>query len=227
MKSILILEDNKVINDILKEILSESHYQVYQAFNAFDALKTFNDNSIDCIITDLMLPIMSGEAFIKEIRKQSNVHIIVISAKTDVEDKLNGLKIGADDYLYKPFLEEEVLIKINNLFNKIDQKHTSLTFNHSDVVYTKGNPIILFNGQPIEFTAIEFRMITLFVYNPNKVLSRELFIEHLYQYNEETYDRTIDVHIRNIRKKIKTVYPKEIIKTIYGLGYMFVGEKDA
>jgi DNA-binding response OmpR family regulator len=70
-------------------------------------------------------------------------------------------------------------------------------------------------------------MITLFVYNPNKVLSRELFIEHLYQYNEETYDRTIDVHIRNIRKKIKTVYPKEIIKTIYGLGYMFVGEKDA
>lgn len=227
MKSILILEDNKTINDILKSILSESNYQVFQAFNAFDALKIFKDNTIDCVITDLMLPIMSGEAFIKEIRKISNVHIIVISAKTDVEDKLNGLKIGADDYLYKPFIEEEVLLKIDNLFTKMNKDQTMITFNHKEIIYSSGNPTVVFNDHEIEFTAIEYRMITLFVQNPNKVISRERFIDYLYQFNEGAYDRIIDVHIRNIRKKIKSIYPKEVIKTLYGLGYMFVGEKDA
>jgi len=227
MKSILVLEDNTAINNILSTILSDSNYQVYQAFNAFDALKIFNNNHIDCILTDLMLPIMSGESFIKEIRKVSNVHIMVISAKTDDDEKINGLKIGANDYLYKPFLEEEVLLKINNLFNKTHHNKTSISFNNQEIIYTPQNPIVIFNNHSVEFTSIEYRMITFFIENPNKVLSRDSFIEYLYQFDGEVYDRTIDVHIRNIRKKIKSVYPKEIIKTIYGLGYMFAGEKDA
>ena len=94
-------------------------------------MKDFQNNHIDCIITDLMLPIMTGEQFIQEIRKKSNVHIIIISAKTSIDDKLTGLKYGGDDYLFKPFLEQEVIIKLKNLFMKKDKQENIKSFNNN------------------------------------------------------------------------------------------------
>lgn len=226
MKNIIVLEDNREINRILTNILSKEGYNVLPSFNAFDALKDFKSNHIDCVITDLKLPIMSGEVFIQELRKKSNVHIIIISAKTTVSDKLEGLKKGADDYLYKPFLEEEVIIKLKNLFLKKDFKEGVMTFNDKEVVFQEGKTKIIINGFDISLTSVEYQMVRLLVKENDKVVTREKFLDMLYSLDDDVFDRVIDVHIRNIRKKINKVYNKELIKTIYGLGYSFVGELD-
>jgi len=226
MRNIIVLEDNKDINQILTNILLKEGYNVFPSFNAFDALKDFKANHVDCILTDLMLPIMSGEEFIQEIRKESNVHIIIISAKTTNPDKLEGLKKGADDYLFKPFLEEEVIIKLENLFIKKDFKENITSFNKKEIVFQEGKPQIVINNDVISLTSVEYQMLRLLILENNKVITREQFLDVLYTFDDEVFDRVIDVHIRNIRKKIKKIYDKEIIKTVYGLGYSFIGDLD-
>ncbi|MGS0973278.1 MAG: response regulator transcription factor [Candidatus Izemoplasmataceae bacterium] len=226
MRNIIVLEDNKDISKILTNILLKEGYNVFPSFNAFDALNDFKNNHIDCILTDLMLPIMSGEEFIQEIRKDSNVHIIIISAKTTSPDKIEGLKKGADDYLFKPFLEEEVIIKLENLFNKKDFKENITTFNKKEIVFQEGKTHIVINNETISLTSVEYQMLRLLIQENNKVITREQFLDMLYTFDDEVFDRVVDVHIRNIRKKIKTIYDKELIKTVYGLGYSFIGEMD-
>jgi two-component system OmpR family response regulator len=201
-------------------------YTVYPSYNAFDALKDFRNNKIDCILTDLMLPVMSGEQFIQEIRKESNVHIIIISAKTTTPDKIEGLKLGADDYLFKPFLEEEVKLKLRNLFHKIDFNEKHKSFNNREVVFIEGKPQLEIRDKKVVLTAVEYQMVKLLVEEHNKVITRDQFLDVLYSYNNEVFDRVVDVHIRNIRKKISEVYDKELIKTIYGLGYSWIGVPD-
>lgn len=226
MRNIIVLEDNVDINLILTNILLKEGYNVFSSFNAFDALKTFKENHIDCILTDLMLPIMSGEQFIQEIRNDSNVHIIIISAKTTNHDKLEGLKKGADDYLFKPFLEEEVLIKLENLFIKRDFRENITSFNKKEIVFQEGKTQIIINNEVISLTSVEYQMLRLLIQENNKVITREQFLDVLYTFDDDVFDRVIDVHIRNIRKKFKKIYDKEIIKTVYGLGYSFVGDLD-
>ena len=214
MRNIIVLEDNKDINSILSNILLKEGYNVFPSFNAFDALKDFEQNHIDCILTDLMLPIMSGEEFIQEIRKESTVHIIIISAKTTTVDKLEGLKKGADDYLFKPFLEQEIIIKLENLFIKKDFKEHITTFNKKTIIFQEGKTQIIINNVEIPLTNVEYQMVRLLIQEYNKVISRVQFLDVLYSLDDDVFDRVVDVHIRNIRKKISTVYDKEIIKTV-------------
>ncbi|XMB71468.1 response regulator transcription factor [Mycoplasmatota bacterium WC30] len=226
MRNIIVLEDNKDINAILSNILLKEGYKVFPSFNAFDALKDFKENHIDCILTDLMLPIMSGEEFIKKIREESNVHIMIISAKTTNIDKLEGLKKGADDYLFKPFLEEEVVVKLANLFIKKDSKENITSFNKKEIVFQEGKPQLIINDEVIPLTTVEYQMLRLLIQENNKVITRDQFLDVLYSFGDEVFDRVIDVHIRNIRKKIKVAYNRELIKTVYGLGYSFIGDLD-
>ena len=226
MKNIIVLEDNKKINNILSTILVNEGYKVYSSFNAFDAMKDFQNNHIDCIITDLMLPIMTGEQFIQEIRKKSNVHIIIISAKTSIDDKLTGLKYGGDDYLFKPFLEQEVIIKLKNLFMKKDKQEHIKSFNNNSIIFEEGKTQLLINENIVNLTGVEYNMLRLLIEENNKVISREQFLNVINSTGDEVFDRVIDVHIRNIRKKINKVYDLELIKTIYGLGYSFIGDLD-
>ena len=226
MKNIIVLEDNKEINKILENVLLSEGYNVYSSFNAFDALNDFKSNNIDCILTDLMLPIMSGEEFIQEVRKISNVHIIVISAKNTNIDKIEALRKGADDFLLKPFLEEELTIKLDNLFIKKSYNQDITTFFKRQVVFQEGKPQLIIRDEVIPLTGVEYQMLKLLIQENNKVISREQFLDVLYSFGGEVYDRVIDVHIRNIRKKIAEVYDGKLIKTIYGLGYSFIGERD-
>jgi DNA-binding response OmpR family regulator len=211
---------------VITTLLAKAGYKVFSTFNAFDALDVFRQNKIECILTDLMLPIMSGEEFIQEIRKESNVHIIIISAKTTNPDKLEGLKKGADDYLFKPFLEDEVLIKIENLFIKKDYQKNIKTFNGKEVVFVEGKPELVLSNNIVTLTTVEYQMIRLLIQENNKVITRDQFLDVLYAFGDEVFDRVVDVHIRNIRKKINKVYNKELIKTVYGLGYSFMGDLD-
>lgn len=226
MIKIIVLEDNIEINNILSNLLNEAGYKVLSSFNAFDAYKDFNNNKVECIITDLMLPIKSGEEFISDIRKISNVHIIIISAKATLDEKLKGLKIGADDYLIKPFSADEVLIKINNIFSKKEKLQSKKSLNHGQIVFEEGNNSILIDNKKIELTSVEYMMISLLFKEVNKIITRDQFLDHLYNNEVYVYDRVVDTHIKNIRQKIKKVTNTTLIKTIYGLGYMIEGELD-
>ena len=227
MYNILIVEDNVEINNLVYEKLLDNNYQAFQAFNAFEAMTVFNENNINLVITDLMLPIKSGEDFIKDIRQTSDVYIIIISAKVDLEDRLEGLTIGADDYIVKPFSGEELMLKINNHFKRKLSKENRTTFNHSSFIFEFNNNIITINDMQVELTSVEYLMLEALIRNSNQILSRQQLLDMSFQNNHDVYDRVIDVHIKNIRAKFKAIDNKvEYIKTVYGLGYMFVGEKD-
>lgn len=224
MKNILVLEDNIEINKLLTESLESEGYYVFSNFNGFEALNCFENNQIDCIVTDLMLPIMSGETFIKTVRKSSSVHIIVVSAKTTLEEKLEGLKLGADDYIIKPFSVDEVILKINNFFKK--QSKTTYSLNNGMITFNSEENLLNVEGQSIELTSIEYYIIKLLFERKGRIIARKDFVDYLYQNEKSVYDRIIDTHIKNIRKKVQAIKDIDIIKTVYGLGYKLVGEFD-
>lgn len=224
MYNILIVEDNIDINKLIYEKLLDNDYQAFQAYNAFEALEFFNNEEIDLIITDLMLPIKSGEELIKDIRNISNVYIIIISAKVELEDRIEGLTIGADDYIIKPFSGEELMLKINNHFKRKAYKENRISFNNDRFIFEYNNNTVIINGVKTELTSIEYLILESLVRNSNQILSRE---QLLVQNDHFVYDRVIDVHIKNIRAKFRLIEDEiEYIKTVYGLGYMFVGDKD-
>ncbi len=223
MRKILVVEDNIAINEILTSSLRNEGYEVHSALNAFEGLDIFNSVHIDCIITDLVLPIMSGESFIEKIRRKSNVHILIISAKISIEEKLNGLRIGADDYFPKPFNESEVLIKISNYFKKIDQQKTSITIDNTLFIFENMNNTIIINNQELSLTSIEYFIIELLVSNLNRVVSRADFVDYLYKNEKNVFERIVDSHIKNVRKKVASITSQEFIRTVYGLGYTIRG----
>ena len=226
MHKILVVEDNIEINEIISNKLSDNGYQVFSVFDAFKALTVFNENKIDLIITDLMLPIKSGEDLIKDIRSISNVYILIVSAKVNLEDRLTGLTLGADDYIIKPFSGEELLLKINNHFKRVKNEEL-YSFNKGELVFTIGSNKVELRKKKIELTSIEYLILEALVINNNKILSREQLLQKSYKHDNDVYDRVIDVHIKNIRSKFKNVYKNsKFIKTIYGLGYSFEGDYD-
>ncbi len=226
MRNVLLLEDNKEINKFVRELLESEGYNVFFAFNVLDALSLFRGNNIDLIITDLMLPLISGEYFIEEIRKISNVHILAVTAKTQVADKIKVLKLGADDFITKPFISDELVIKINNYFSKLQNSVVKIKVDDVTLNFRVGVNQLIVNEEIINLTAIEYTMMKLLVDNHPSVLSREQFMDYLYSLDMDVNDRVIDVHIRNIRKKLKKEYDKVLIKTIYGFGYTWVGDLD-
>jgi DNA-binding response OmpR family regulator len=226
MRTIIVVEDNKQINQMITENLSRKEYKVFSFYNAIEALTAFQNHDVDCVITDLKLPVMSGEELISRIRNTSNVHIIVITAKTTITDKLEVLQLGADDYLYKPFVPQEIILKLDNLFAKMNTRKET-TYQFGDVKFKKGQNQLEINGTMIELTSLEYKMIAYMVDRPKTIITRDDFIHQLYAHDEDVFDRVIDTHIKNIRQKIKEHTNQPFIKTIYGLGYTFVGDDDA
>ena len=227
MYNILIVEDSIEINNLIYEKLLDNNYRAFRAFNAFEAMDIFNENEIDLVITDLMLPIKQGEDLIKDIRNKSSVYIIIISAKVDLENRLEGLTIGADDYVVKPFSAEELILKINNYFKRKSYKENRVSLNHGNFLFEYNNNIVTINNQKVELTSVEYLMLEALIRNSNQILSRQQLLESGFQNEHDVYDRVIDVHIKNIRAKFKVIDKEiEYIKTVYGLGYMFVGGKD-
>ena len=154
MYKILVLEDEPEINDILTSTLNSVGYDVFSCFNGFDAMDVFSNHKIDVVITDLILPIMSGERFIKEVRKLSNIHILVISAKISLQERLEGLRIGADDYLTKPFSPEEVVLKLSNFFKKKEHQNRVISLNDGGLILEESKVKLIIKKQEIELTGI-------------------------------------------------------------------------
>ncbi|HDK7169494.1 TPA: response regulator transcription factor [Clostridium botulinum] len=227
MNNILIIEDEKRVSEVLKAYLEKEGYKVYCTTKGLEGIEIFKSINIKLIILDLMLPDISGEEVCKIIRQSSDVHIFMLTAKGALNDRIEGLNIGADEYLIKPFSPRELTARVNALFRRLstDNSTSNLIFDDGKLIIDYDKRVVKVNGKEISITPNEFDILYALVLNKGKVLSREQLIDKIFGIDFEGYDRTIDVHIKNIRKKIEedTKNPKYIV-TVMKVGYKFGGE---
>ncbi|ASK64032.1 DNA-binding response regulator [Virgibacillus phasianinus] len=225
-QTILVVEDDKMIRELVSIYLKKADYDVMEAADGEEAKTIFLTWHPCLIVLDLMLPKVSGEDFCTWVRERerNEVSIIMLSAKARTDDKINGLKMGADDYLTKPFDPDELVAHVEAVLRRTGQFCQKITYGGLCIKPRKGE-VVLFDKQ-LHLTKHEFNLLFHFMENPNVVLSREDLIQHLYPYADKTVlDRTIDAHIKKLREKIEDnpASPKRI-HTVRGMGYKFVDE---
>ncbi|MFQ9151161.1 MAG: response regulator transcription factor [Blautia sp.] len=223
MQKILIVEDDTNINHLLREALSKEGYSCEQAFSGTEAklLLNMQQHGYALILLDLMLPGISGEAVLEEIRKKGNLPVIVLTAKDSLDEKVEVLTSGADDYITKPFEIREVLARVQvQLRHKEEKEAEDYNLLFKDMVLNRDTFQIRIDGRILpKITKQEFAILELLLRNPKQVFSKEDIFEYAWDepYMGET--KTLDVHISNIRKKIKQVTSDEYIETVWGIGY--------
>lgn len=222
-KSVLVIEDDQEINKLLNMIITKSGMVSVPAYSGTEGILLLQNNIYDLIILDLMLPGLSGEEFIGEIRKKSTIPIIVISAKVDIEDKVQVLKMGADDYITKPFNQQEVVARVEVQLRK-SSVHSS---QKAEKLWRglKVNPekqSISLENNELQLTNAEFDILFLFISHPEHAFSKRKVYEKIWTGPYLGDDNTISVHVSNLRKKMAEVTNDEYIKTIWGVGFMLV-----
>lgn len=223
-EKILIVEDDSDINRILCRYLEKEQYQVVPAFSGTEAKLRLSLEPYDLIILDLMLPGITGEELIREIRKDSATPIIVISAKSALENKVITLKSGADDYVTKPFERDEVLARVEALLRRSKPVTAALPSENNDIAFKQLTLNIIsrevfVNGNLISLTAYEFDILKHLLQNPDRVFTKEQLYQDIWKTGYYGEDNTINVHISNIRKKIKDYDEASYIKTVWGIGF--------
>jgi DNA-binding response OmpR family regulator len=225
--TVLIVEDERSISEIVAMYLEREGFRVKIADTGEKALSLLSE-AFDLIILDLMLPDIPGEVLCSTIRENSDVPIIMLTAKSGEEDRIKGLGIGADDYVVKPFSPRELAARVKAQIrraNKLEKK--TLSFNGGALTLNTGNLDVRKRGIPVMLTSTEFRILMILAERPGRVLTRLQLINMVQGYDFEGYDRTIDAHIKNLRHKIEDDKKNpEFIKTIYGVGYKFSGTPD-
>jgi DNA-binding response OmpR family regulator len=227
-ESILIVEDEKKISEIVRAYLEKEGYRVRLAENGEQALKLLKD-AVDLVILDLMLPDIQGEELCSIIREGSEVPVIILTAKSGEEDRIKGLGIGADDYVVKPFSPRELVARVKAQLRRSGRtKKKLLSYNRGALKIDVSNHEVFRDGSLIVLTPTEFKILLSLADQPGWVFSREQLVTIAQGFDFEGYDRTIDAHVKNLRRKIeKDSREPEYIKTVYGVGYKFTGIPDA
>ena len=219
-ESILVVEDEQKIADLLKDYLRAEGFQVTCLIRGDDALEQTKRHAPDLILLDLMLPGLDGISVCREIRKFANVPIIMVTAKVEEVDRLIGLEIGADDYICKPFSPREVVARVKAVLRRVHPSEPPRRLLVGPLVLDEDAREVTVGGKPISLTPSEFGLLSVLMASPERVFSRSELVDKIQGYRFEGYDRTIDSHVKNLRKKIAVQLPgKEIIQTIYGVGY--------
>ena len=214
---ILIVDDEKLIRDVIKEYATIENYEIYEAENGIEALRIIDEVDIDAIILDIMMPKMDGYTFFKELKKDHNIPTIILSARNDEYDKLLGFDLGVDDYLTKPFSPKELMARIKAITRrgkKIEDK-----FVYKSLVVDFIGHTITIDNKEINVTPKEFEILSYFINNQNVAISREALLNKLWGYDYFGDDRTIDTHIKMLRNNLGEY--RSLIKTVRGIGYKF------
>lgn len=224
--NILLVEDEIAIRDVLTSYLLNEGWDVLTASDGLDAINKIKKIKVDLVILDLMIPKLSGEEVCKEIRKMSNVPVLIISSKSREEDMIKGLNVGADDYITKPFRIKEVLARINAMQRRIEmftnKSKSTTSFNNNRLVINFESNEVLVDGKVVKLTFTEFKLLDALIKKPGKVLNRQDLSYKVQGYRYIGDGRTMDAHIKNLRKKIEED-PKNptYIVTRIGAGYQF------
>ncbi|AEB75265.1 response regulator transcription factor [Clostridium botulinum] len=222
--NILVIEDDNDINKMLSKLIEKKGYNVKQAYSGTEGMLYIESLDFQLILLDLMLPGMTGEELIKKIRKTKKLPIIVISAKLDKEIKLELFKLGADDYVTKPFDIDELSARIDaNLRRYIDFNNSSngeKDIVHKDIILNKEAKEVLVSGQELSLTSREFNILELLLTHPKKVFSKANLFESVWGDEYLGDENTVNVHISNLRNKLNKASPnEEYIETVWGMGY--------
>ena len=216
---ILIIEDNRELAGLLCDFLRGENYTVSVAESGEKALRLYERYGARLIVLDIMLPGMDGFGVCKKIREKSNVPILIVSAKTDKEDMLNGLGLGADDYIEKPYDIDIMLAKISGIFKR---RYAACEIVDGDICINKVSRTVYKNGVQLQMTAKEFDLLLLLVENKGRVLSKEYIFNQIWGSDSFSEQQTLTVHIKWLRQKIEDApkNPKRIL-TVWGVGYKF------
>ena len=220
MPSILIAEDDVNINNMIADALAVGGHMSAQAFSGTEALLRVQQNPYDVILLDLMLPGISGEEFIKKIRaSRDETPVIVLTAKDELDSKVGLLLSGADDYMTKPFEITELLARVDVQLRKNPAVSQRRLLSHKDLSLSAEAYEVCVSGQKINFTKQEFKILELLLTYPNKVFSKQAIYEYAWDDYYIGEDKTINVHVSNIRQKLKKVSDREYIETVWGIGF--------
>lgn len=219
-KHILVVEDEKKIAQLICDYLEKAGYRSFSLERGDKVIPHIKQQMPDLILLDIMLPGMEGMDVCREIRKFSNVPIVMITARVEEIDRLLGLELGADDYICKPFSPREVVARIKAIFRRVHGENPTHSLVIGSISLNNETHQVKIDNQALNLTPIEFGLLKIMMRQPNRVFSRNELINRVQGYDFEGYDRTIDTHIKNLRKKITQKLPgQEIISTVYGVGY--------
>jgi DNA-binding response OmpR family regulator len=219
MYTILLVDDEKRMLDLLDLYLSPKGYNCAKCESGLAAIQYLENNKVDLVLLDIMMPKLDGWETCKRIREFSDVPIIMVTARDQTLDIVKGLNIGADDYITKPFDEAELLARIEAVLRRFVGKRSKIEF--QGLVWDEDEHKAYYQNEPIFLTPKEFAILGLFLKHPNRVFSREQIIVSLWGYNANTEERTIDSHVKNIREKLRQVgFPiDQFLQTVWGVGY--------
>ena len=222
---ILLVEDEKAIRDAASAYLRREGFEVVSVEDGQKALDEFVVNAFDLVILDLMLPSIQGEEVCSTIRKDSDIPIIILTAKGETENRIAGLELGADDYLVKPFSLRELVARVRAILRRTqrgDEPNKDI-YEFGDLIINLTEHAVFHKGNEVELTASEFKLLTTLAQAPGRVFSRMELVERVLSYTYEGYERTIDSHVKNLRAKIGDDSRNPIwIQTVHGVGYRFL-----
>ena len=224
MYKVLIADDNKQIVSILSEYCKKNNFIVSTVFNGEDALKEVEENKFDIVLLDVMMPKKDGFDVCREVRKFSNVPIIMITARGEDYEKIMGLEIGADDYIVKPFSPGEIIARINAILRRITPQNddSEKVFSFDNLEIDLNNFTVKINNEIISLTKKEIEILWTLATNQNKVFTRENLLDLIWGFDYFGESRTVDTHIKRLRAKLDNYkHDKWNIKTIWGVGYKF------
>jgi DNA-binding response OmpR family regulator len=223
-KKVLLVDDDVKTVELVKLYLDRDGYQVLTAYNGLEALRLARQSYPDLIVLDLMLPDVDGLEICRTLRRESDVPIIMLTARTTDQDKLTGLDLGADDYVTKPFSPKELLARVRAVLRRLPGEHGPGEIRTGRLSMNFATHEVWFGGSPLKLTSVEFKLLGILAKEPGRVFSRASLIQEALGYDFEGFDRTVDVHILNLRRKLEAdpSHPN-YIKTVYGVGYKFVG----
>ena len=219
--TILIVDDEVLIRNVIKEYLLNEGYKVLEAKDGFDALRVISDNKVDLIVLDIMMPKMDGFTCLSEIRKTKNIPVIMLSARKEETDKLNSFDLGVDDYVTKPFSPKELVARVKAHLKRTTSNNENYAYKNLLVDY-KGRKVTI-NGKEVNLTPKEYELLTYFIKNKGIALSREQLLNSVWDYDYYGDDRTVDTHIKMLRKNLG-VY-RDLIKTVREVGYKYETEE--
>jgi two-component system, OmpR family, response regulator RegX3 len=228
--TILVVDDERKIRDLVRSYLEREGYAVLVADSGQRALETLERARPDLVVLDLMLPDLSGEEIARTVRAHSSVPIIMLTAKASEEDRVAGLRLGADDYLVKPFSPRELVARVEAVLRRsvANGVPAAASFDSGSLVIDKDAREVTVDGTPVELTRSEFDLLHALASHPGRVFSRYELITKVQGYDYEGYERTIDAHVKNLRRKLgEDPRHPNLVLTVTGVGYKFGVKVDA
>ena len=220
-KKILIVEDEANIRELLRLYLEREGYAVIEAENGVEGIKLWKSEKPDMLLLDVMMPVMDGWAVCKEIRAESDVPIIMLTAKGETADRVSGLEMGADDYIVKPLEMPEVIARVRAVFRRMAPDDAPEKLSFDNLVIDKQAYDLVIKGKRVDAPPKEIELLYYLASSPNRVFTRAQLLDDVWGFDYFGDSRTVDVHVKRLREKLEGVSDKWELKTVWGVGYKF------